>query len=541
MPPISTTEDRPAANASHRLVSWAWFARLRSAPPGNDVPIPPGRSRRKVAILAGAAVLVTILGIAYWINATARERMVPFDPTLYPKRMSAEEGELTLVPESERPLDRIVIGINQATGKYYLLPFIDRSRGIERKRLETVRKRLYLTDLEICHGYLWGVIPSETRIFVGVPRNAQGESATLERRWFREYLSERWGWSPERISRKVRFFDMPTFTPWTQDLGEVVGWDRQGRTVIVVGTKEPDYYISAVSDLVRRYPRDFTVRWVESAISTEGGDVEMAWGPEGRPQLWAGRHAAVRYVSRMQGVPAVQRPITLYQWIDSTQAYSAAFLGLTARFLPRSVLMDPRLGQPELFHMDMVATFFAGRNRPIAAVPYYLDHPVDAISGMELEPAFVRRTRGEYNRAALELSAAGYEVIRLPFADHPVRGPVNLVKYYDRRNDRQVVLLAKYPRHRSDTGELSDQARILGQLYDVQNKGSAWQDEPQERRYQELLQSIATLDALMKHAAVAPDPVFEAQRAVLEDRGFRVVPVPVFPWGAGGLHCLTLH
>ncbi len=446
-----------------------------------------------------------------------------------------------MVPESERPLDRVVVGINQASGHYYLLPVISRWKGVDPRQLETVRRMLYLADLEMCHGFLWGVLPQETRLFIGVPVTDRGKSSPLERRWFRQYLAERWGWTKERITDKVRFFDMPDFMPWTQDMGEVLGWDRRGRTVIAVGEKEPEYYKTSVSNLVRTHPDDFDVRWIESSVSTEGGDTELVWGPGGRLGLVLGRHAVNRYVARMTGTSPGSKPVPIPQYLDAAQAYSDAFHDIPGTVLPKSVLMDPSQGSAEIFHLDMLAAFFAGDRKPRAVVPQYLDPAWDAVGGKALDPGFVKRVRGEYNRAVLELEAAGFDVVRLPFADHPVRGPVNLVKYYDRRSDRQVVLLGKYPRHIPEGASPSDQLRILWALYDVQNRGAAWQANPRETEFVEFLRGMGMLYSEMNRAAMAADPVFDAQRKSLEGCGYRVVPVPMFPWGAGGLHCQTLH
>jgi len=45
----------------------------------------------------------------------------------------------------------------------------------------------------------------------------------------------------------------------------------------------------------------------------------------------------------------------------------------------------------------------------------------------------------------------------------------------------------------------------------------------------------------MDRAAAAPNPIFDAQRRVYESLGVTVVPVPMFPTGEGGLHCLVLQ
>ena len=44
----------------------------------------------------------------------------------------------------------------------------------------------------------------------------------------------------------------------------------------------------------------------------------------------------------------------------------------------------------------------------------------------------------------------------------------------------------------------------------------------------------------MDRAVQAPNPIFETQRRVYEDHGVRVLPVPIFPMGEGGIHCLVL-
>ena len=46
--------------------------------------------------------------------------------------------------------------------------------------------------------------------------------------------------------------------------------------------------------------------------------------------------------------------------------------------------------------------------------------------------------------------------------------------------------------------------------------------------------------AEMDRAAASPNPTFERQAKVYQAEGVRVVPVPIFPMGEGGLHCLGL-
>ena len=44
----------------------------------------------------------------------------------------------------------------------------------------------------------------------------------------------------------------------------------------------------------------------------------------------------------------------------------------------------------------------------------------------------------------------------------------------------------------------------------------------------------------MDLAVQTDNPIFESQRRVYEAHGIRVIPVPIFPMGEGGIHCLVL-
>ncbi len=42
-------------------------------------------------------------------------------------------------------------------------------------------------------------------------------------------------------------------------------------------------------------------------------------------------------------------------------------------------------------------------------------------------------------------------------------------------------------------------------------------------------------------ASASPNPLFEKQRALYEANGIAVVPLPLYPSGEGGVHCLMLR
>jgi hypothetical protein len=540
MPTISTTDPRdpasPSENKPNPLLQNPNGSGQRLSTPGPAEP-PPGRNRKPYFF--AVAFLVAVLLIFYAIHHLPPVRR--FESGLYPRSLFVEQAGFTLIPESERPLDRVVVGISQAVNHYWMLPPVQDNPKADLKRINHIKKLMYWVDLEMAHGQIWSLLPAETVFYVAIPQDPDtGKRSTLEKDWFTEYLRLRWGWDNQTLSKRLRFFDSPMLI-WTQDMGEVLGRDPQDRTVIALGANEPKQYRGTALALVNNYPDDFAIRETSPAVSTEGGDLELVWGPDGRPDIVAGRFAAIRYLQRTRGdFPMTQR-VPFEQALEAQRVFSGDFFGLPVQFLPKSVLQDSSKGDPELFHLDMLATFFAGDPRPRAFLPIYQGAARDATTGKPLDPAFQNRLQGEYNRAALELSSLGYEVQRLPFADHPVRGPVNLVKYYDRARNRQVVLLPKYPDHIARNGSPSAQDGIFQSLNNLQNWYWFWNSAPTDQNFNGLMSAFQFLWGTLKNASGQTNPFFDEQQALLEKCGYIVIPVPMYPWGAGGLHCQTLH
>ena len=81
-------------------------------------------------------------------------------------------------------------------------------------------------------------------------------------------------------------------------------------------------------------------------------------------------------------------------------------------------------------------------------MPTYEDPPRDANSGELLPEPLVRTSRGNTTSSRAQMEGRGYRVVRLPFADHPVRAPVNVSKFVDATTGKPFVLLGRYPEHR---------------------------------------------------------------------------------------------
>ena len=510
------------------------------ASPAQPPSVPPGETGFRIPIIWVLAL--ALLASGAWVAVRRFGGPSPRLPLEAYRRsvMLADRGIL-LVPESERSMRRVVMGIGQAAGSYYLLPPLTDPPGVASQRLDVIRKSMYWLDLELAHGDIWNLLPPDSQLFIAVPMDANGKTSRRERDWFREYLHLRWSWDDQALKGRIHYFDVPAPVIWGQDIGEVVGRDLQGRTVIAVGRDEPGYYRDAVLNLVKAYPDDFSGVDPGPGVSTEGGDIELVWGAGDKPEVLAGRFAAIRYLQRIRGSFPATQAASLSDVAQARSAFSRGFFGLPVRFLPESVLQDPARGNPELFHLDMMLSTLADSPRPRAFIPTYLPGARDATGWGPLKPEFVRSLQREYDRLALEMSSFGYNVVRLPFADHPVRSPANLVKCYDPIRKVEVVYLSKYPNHLPDHGKATTQDLIRSTIANLQPAYGAWLAQPNDGNFANLMGAFQQVWTELGVSATEVNPIFEAQKKLVEKCGYRVVPVPMYVWGAGGLHCLILH
>ncbi len=499
-------------------------------PPRRPAEISPSRKRNtSIRFLAGIVAAVLGLALYFYFHPTRQ-----FNPSLYPRSLYLEKAGFTLIPESDRPLDRLVMGLSVASNDYFGLTKVVNGPGLDPKKVLYLQKMMYWIDLEISYGQIWNILPKDTLIYVGYP-------AAREKDWFKEFLQIRWGWKSGDFRKRMRFYETPYPMIWSQDIGEVMGRDPLDRIVIMTGKGEPGWYSGTVASLVKAYPNDFTVRETGPTVSTEGGDLELVWGPGNQPAILAGRFAAVRYLQRLQGDFPVSQKASIGQILDAKQAYQSDFFGLPVVFLPQSALEDPSQGDPQLFHLDMLAAVIADNPKPRAFIPTYLENPIDATTGQPLDSAFRNRLQKEFNLTALEMSSLGYDVIRLPFADHPVRSPANLLKYYDPAQKREIVMLSKYPDNIPRNGAPSVQRGIYNALGDLNNWCASWIKYPTDQNFSGVINSYSNVWNVLRAASGSDNPVFDEQKSLIEKCGYQVIPVPMYPWGAGGLHCETLH
>lgn len=481
------------------------------------------------AVLAGGAVLVVLRpGTPAAPGARFQPRAVPGE-------------DLVLLPESERAFARVVIGLRPhgASGR-------NPRRGATDPRVVDVRRRIYGLDFELLHGKSMTAVPAYATFYVAVPDpKTVPEASGEEEADFRFYLATRLGWTEETIRARTRFVRVSHPVVYPQDMAEVIGRDGAGRLVLGVGRDTDPYYAEPVEEIVNAFPDAFTLRRLSGLhvgdINTEGGDLALSWLPDGSIGLLVGRHRAVRYLERRDGQPLLGQPLTPDQIEDARRAFSSAFFGVGVVIVGEGALRDPSRGSDALFHADMAVAVVRNAAEALAFVPTYETRPVDAISREDLPEAFVRDVQKEYDLVAGQMAARGYRVVRLPFEDHPVRSPVNVSKFVEATSQRPVVLLARFPEHRSAAGARSATAQLQDALFALEDLIEAWESAPSPEALARLDASLRDAWRELDEAYASPNPLFERQRALYEANGLAVRPLPLIPSGEGGVHCLLLR
>ena len=453
------------------------------------------------------------------------------------------QEDLMTIPESERPLDFAVIGVDVDSLNYFLLPNIKPSSALPAARYQQVREQLYWLNFELCHGRILNAFPSQTKLYVALPDPKRVKEASgKEQQYFLDYLTLRCKWTADQIKDRIHFFKSPTPLIWAQDIGKILGRDEKGRWVIFRGSQDIPLYRQAVVDLCAAYPEHFAYRDLPGGVSAEGGDEDLARTPDGKQVLILGRHRALKLMN-IPMTPSTAPGLNQGQLLQDENVFSKAFDGMPVCLLPAGALVNPRLGNDELFHLDMSTAVVGMAREAQAFVPTYLPNPVDRLSGQPLDPDFVKSVQGELDLIASELTGMGYKVDRLPFGDHPVRSPANMVRFYDPEKGKCEVMLAKYPVHINEgqPGSITPQEALKRILALLQTASQVWQDKPGEVQYQALMDAFAKVWADMDDTDKEPNPLFDQWVKTFNQAGIDVIPVSDYAWGAGGLHCQVLR
>ncbi len=439
-----------------------------------------------------------------------------------------ENSQILLVPEAERHLNFIVLGLRPKGGGYLSLPDNRWPAQATPEQIRKIREQVYFLNFKLSRGGILKALPAYTHLFVAVPDPHEVPEA-------------------EALRTRVHFFKSSVNLEWPQDTCEILGRDPQKRIVLAVSSGGEAGYLQTIQSLVKAFPDTFVIHNFGPCLSSEGGDLELVLTPDRRPLLLVGRHRLANYLECTLGPDFKSTKQMLpYDLIeDARRAFSDAAYGVGVRFLPRRLILDPSQGSDEVFHLDMLVSVLPnpGGGKPRAFVPTYTSAPrhYDALTTDQLTTALVHQAQNEYEAAAEEMAQLGYEVVRLPFSDHPVRGPVNIAKFRNRDTGEYTVLLGKYPYHLPEDDPAAPQHQLQHALDRLMDDFEAWRKLPDHAAYQRLLAALDRTWASIEAVDGMPNPIFESQARLFRQYGYQVVPVPLYAWGAGGLHCQLLY
>lgn len=482
--------------------------------------------------LVVAAALVAAVGIFAWLRYEANP--VEISPFL-------QRGEW--VPESERSGAHRVIGLGPHKTSYFMLPTITGSAGADETTYREIQRELYWLDFRFTHGVLLPNLDRSTNLYVAVPDpDVYKEFLGSELEFFIEYLAGKRGWSELEIARRIHPFVTPVPLVWTQDAGEVMIRAGDPLATIYKGASDHEGYLTFLKALTAAYPQVFALKELPPEISGEGGDLEVVWGPDRQPALLVGSHRIVRYM--MQAHPGWNpaAPMMQEQIEEARAAFSRAYEGLPVYIVPEKLLLDPSRGSDEVFHLDMLVSVMDHHRgpRPHAFVPDFIPSPVyNALTAQPLDADLVAKSQWEFDEAARQMAALGYEVVRLPLDDHPARSPVNFGKFRSPQTGLYGVLLAKFPYHHHGA-QTEPQWRVLSTAWYAEQSGNAWQAQGTPESLALFQKNLARLWEVLEEVQAAPNPIYEERARRIREAGYDVIEVPSYAAGSGGIHCQIL-
>jgi hypothetical protein len=459
----------------------------------------------------------------------------------YP-RVSPLLRDLPAVPESERELSGAILGLESNRVDLALLPILRKIDGATPEEFLELKKQLYGLFLRCSQGALMNAWPKDSVIHLGVPDpSVVTESLGSELDYFEDYLKTRCNWKDSDISRCIQPFQSNQALIWAQDAGEI--FERPGSPIRTVYHSSSDVsYEGFDKSLTDADPSSIATLPLPPGVSCEGGDLEVSWGTDHKAVLLLGRHRVLNYLKIVHGVDGSKRALKIEEIDEAKRAYSTCF-EMPVQVVPESALFEPTHACSELFHLDMVVSVMDPHDGqpPRAFVPVLMDGKVqDALFDKPLDPKLVSTCRWELEEVAKQMASLGYKVVRLPFSDHPVRSPVNFVKYRDPKTGRYKVLFSKFPNALPLGDPQTPQRYFNMALSQLRAAGEAWQRTGSPDSFHAFQKQVADTWKILGLIENAPNPIFEECARRISAEGFDVVTVPSYCYGSGGMHCQVL-
>lgn len=481
--------------------------------------------------------LIIIIFIYFNFNISNSLSSSLWEPV--PNGYYLNKEKILIVPEAERHLSFIIISLWPIGQKYVLLPDITKPKGISEKEIIEMEKLIYWINFEFTHGNILRKLPLYTKIFVALPKSV----GNLEKKFFTEYLKIRCSFTDENIKQRIYFFYINSNMHWAQDTCEIIGLDEKNRIVMGMSNTDSGEYLSTIKSLVKTYSSFFKIKWFKENTSAEGGDEEIVTMPDGKPALLVGRNRIIRYIELQHMIPPdTNTPYEQWMVEEARTAYSNSVYNLPVYIIPEKLLYIKTLGTDEIFHLDMYLVVLPNKQKSKAFIPIYdKDEIMDILSKELISKEFIIKCNEEYNAVAQQMKEIGFEVIRIPFYDHPVRNPANVVKFRNKDTGKITILLGKYPYHLAENKGISPQQKIQDALYYLEDNLVIWKENPNKEVYTNILNALNNLFYIMEEEEKIKNPIAEKQANIYKKYGYEVLLIQQYAWGPGGLHCSLLY
>ncbi len=503
------------------------FPRMRS-------PAAPLRQFKSPRVWWGLLILTVGMGVLVWNGS--RSGIFAENPP------GMARGQW--IPESELSDQFRVIGLDAHKKHYFILPDLSDPAGKDPAVYKEIEEQMYWLNFRFSHGDILTKMTGTDELYVAVPDPREVTfSFGGEKDFFKNYLRYRRGWTEDDIRKRVRFFPVANEIIWTQDACEMVSRAGVPGVVMYCGSRDMIQYPNLARGLAAANPEFFQMKELPRALSAEGGDLEVVWGPDRKPALLLGYHRVLDYLVETRQGWDENKPVTREIVEEARRTYSEGFGGLPVIIVPEKALSEPSKASKEIFHLDMLVSVMDAHQgpKPHAFVPIFANPPVvDAFFNEILSPELIRKASWEFDEAASQMAALGYEVVRLPFNDHPARSPVNFGKYRDGETGQYVVLAAKYPYHLPFKSPQAPQAQLRESVEDLAKSMERWNRSGAEEDVRLLREDIEKLWQAMDYADSVPNPFFDERARRITRAGYQVKEVHCFSWGSGGIHCQLL-
>src|SRR5208283_5715699 len=157
-------------------------------------------------------IFFMIFTLFFSICAFLQSRDQPYS---MPKGMLIKDKGVLLVPEAERQMDLVVVGLWPDEKQYYYLPELKWPAAATGEQKKKIAEKFYWLNFELSHGDLLKNLPSYTHIYAALPdKKYVPESEGHEKEYFIGYLKAHCNFTDDDVRKRLHFFYSANILEW---------------------------------------------------------------------------------------------------------------------------------------------------------------------------------------------------------------------------------------------------------------------------------------------------------------------------------------